>query len=99
MSPFELLTDALVTAYSGDRYGVRLGASLADVTALLPRMRPYRAEGDGRNTTFIDVTYAITHVIYTLNDYGKYRLRPEWLPDEFAYLKDNLAQVDQGQRP
>ena len=91
MSPFELLTDALVTAYSGDRYGVRLGASLADVMALLPRMRPYRAEGDGRNTTFIDVTYAITHVIYTLNDYGKYRLRSEWLPDEFAYLKDNLG--------
>ena len=91
MSPFELLTDALVTAYSGDRYGVRLGASLADVMALLPRMRPYRAEGGGKNTTFIDVTYAITHVIYTLNDYGKYRLRPEWLPDEFAFLKDNLA--------
>jgi len=93
MSPFELLTDALVTAYSGERYGVRLGASLAEVTALLPRLRPYRPDGNRKNTTFIDVTYAVTHVIYTLNDYGKYRLRPEWLPAEFAFLKDNLMRA------
>jgi hypothetical protein len=93
MSPYEVLTDALVTAYSGERYGVRLGASLAEVTALLPRMRPYRADGNAGNTSFIDVTYAITHVVYTLNDYGKYRLRPEWLPDEYAYLRDNLPRA------
>lgn len=92
MSRYELLTDALVATYSGERYGVRLGASLAEVTALLPRMRPYRVDEDA-NASFIDVTYAVTHVIYALNDYGRYRLRPEWLPDEFAYLKENLPRA------
>jgi hypothetical protein len=93
MSPYELLLDALVTAYSGDHYGVRLGASLAEVTALVPRMRPYRGAEGGKNADFIDIAYAVTHVVYALNDYGRYRLRPEWLPDEFAYLKENFAQV------
>jgi hypothetical protein len=93
VSPYELLLDALVTTYSGDHYGVRLGASLAEVTALVPRLRPYRGAEGGRNEDFIDIAYAVTHVVYALNDYGRYRLRPEWLPDEFAFLKENLAQV------
>jgi hypothetical protein len=93
VSRYELLLDALVTVYSGDHYGVRLGASLADVTALVPRLRPYRGAEGGRNADFIDIAYAVTHVVYALNDYGRYLLRPEWLPDEFAYLKENLAQV------
>jgi hypothetical protein len=92
MSRYELLTDALVTAYSGERYAVRLGASLPEVTALLPRMRPYRVD-EARNDSFIDVTYAITHIIYVLNDYGRYSLRPEWLPHEFAFLKENLPRA------
>ena len=89
LSPYEILTDALVTTYTGDHYGVRLGASLPEVTALVPRMRPYRVDEAG-NAGFIDVTYAITHIIYVLNDYGKYRLRPDWLPQEYAFLKSNL---------
>jgi hypothetical protein len=89
-SPYDLLIDALTTTYSGDRYGVRLGASLPEVMALVPRMRPYRVTGEGDDSNFIDLTYAVTHVVYALNDYGKYRLRPEWLPQEYAYLRENL---------
>jgi len=93
LSPYEVLLDALVTTFSGDRYGVHLGASLAEVMALVPRMRPYRGAEDGKNKDFIDIAYAVTHVVYALNDYGTYRLRPEWLPDEFGFLKENLGQV------
>lgn len=93
VSPYELLLDALVTTFSGDHYGVRLGASLSDVTALVPRLRPYRGADGGNNKDFIEIAYAVTHVVYALNDYGRYRLRPEWLPDEYAYLKENLPQV------
>jgi hypothetical protein len=93
VSRYELLLDALVTTYSGDHYGVRLGASLPDVIALVPTLRPYRGAEGGENEDFTDIAYAITHVVYALNDYGRYRLRPEWLPQEFAYLKENLAQV------
>jgi hypothetical protein len=38
-----------------------------------------------------DALYAVTHVVYTLNDYSTYRLRPGWLPREFAFLKANVA--------
>jgi hypothetical protein len=89
MSPYKVLLGALVTTYTGDHYGVRLGASLAEVTALVPRMRPYRVN-EAAKTGFIDVTYAITHLVYVLNDYGKYRLRPEWLPDEYAFLRSHI---------
>jgi hypothetical protein len=89
--PYEVLCDALIATYSGDRYGVRLGASYAEVAALLPRMRPYRGYEAGRNTRFVATAYAITHVIYTMNDYGTWRLRPEWLPAEHAFLRENLT--------
>jgi len=98
MSPYELLTDALVTTYAGDHYGVRLGASLDEVTALVPRMRPYRVD-ERANAGFIDVTYAITHTVYVLNDYGRFRLRPEWLPDEYAYLRENLRRSIKDEDP
>src|ERR1044072_7207386 len=34
----------------------------------------------------------VTHVVYALNDYGLHRLRPSWLPQEFAFLKKHLRQ-------
>jgi hypothetical protein len=36
-SPYDILSDALITTYFGDRYGVRLGASLAEVTQWISR--------------------------------------------------------------
>ena len=44
----------------------------------------------GRNKEFDNSLYLITHIIYTLNEYSKYRLRPEWLPHEYEFLKSNL---------
>ena len=91
-SPYDVLCDALITTYTGERYGIRLGARYADVTRRLPSMRPYPA-GKNETAAFDDVAHAITHVIYTLNDYSAWRLRPEWLPDEFRFLKSNLKQL------
>ncbi len=88
--PYEVLCDALIATYSGERYGVRLGASYPEVTALLPKMRPYRGYDGGKNERFVATAYAVTHVVYTMNDYGTWRLKPEWLPAEHAFLRDNL---------
>jgi hypothetical protein len=89
----EVLCDALTTTYFGERYGVRTGGSLAEVMQWLPRMRPYRGYENGTNADFIPVAYAVTHVVYTLNDYGAYRLKPEWLPQEYEFLRANLRHV------
>jgi hypothetical protein len=86
--------DALITAYVGDRYGVRLGASYADVLSWLPKLRPHRG---AEAAEFYDTVYAVTHVVYTLNDYGRRRIPARLLPEEFAFLKSNLrAAVAQG---
>lgn len=85
--------DALITAYSGERYGVKLGASYADVLKWLPTLRPYRGSENGNNPDFYDTVYALTHVVYTLNNYSQYRLSPNLLPQEYQFLKDNLREA------
>jgi hypothetical protein len=84
---------ALITAYVGDHYGVKLGASYGDVLKWLPSLRPYRGIEGGANAEFYDTVYALTHVVYTLNDYGQMRLPARLLPEEFAFLRSNLREA------
>jgi hypothetical protein len=86
-SRYDVWCDALVLTYTGDGCGIPMGASYVDVLRWLPRMRPYGGPADGE---FRDMVLAITHLVYTLNDYNRYRLSPEWLPDEFEFLRENL---------
>jgi hypothetical protein len=88
--------DALITAYVGDRYGVTLGARYADVLKWLPTLRPYPNQSAGAE--FYDAVYAITHVVYTLNNYGQAQISPRLLPAEYEYLharvRDSVALAD-----
>lgn len=93
LGPYGVWMDALIRTYIGERYGVRLGASYADAIKWLPAMRPYRGYEGGRNTDYYWTVYAVTHVVYTLNDYSVYNLSPRWLPQEFDYLKENVRQA------
>ncbi|HKQ53395.1 MAG TPA: hypothetical protein VJT74_13555 [Pyrinomonadaceae bacterium] len=87
---YDVWYDALITAYVGERSGVNLGARYADVLKWLPTLRPYRALPTDAGEEFHDTVYAVTHVVYTLNDYSRYRLSPRLLPQEFEFLKANL---------
>ena len=82
--------DALIRTYIGERYGVTLGAPYADALQWLPTMRPYRGYENGDNPDYYWTVYAVTHVVYTLNDYSVYNLSPRWLPQEFDYLRENV---------
>lgn len=93
LSPYEVWLVALIRSYIGERYGVVLGARYSDVIKWLPFMRPYGAAEDENQSDFIWSVYAVTHIIYTLNGYHTYSLSPQWLPDEFVFLKRNLYQV------
>jgi hypothetical protein len=93
MSRYRVWCIVLTTAYCGECFGVRLGARYADVIQWLPAMRPYRGRDDGANPDFYDTVYALTHLVYTLNDYGRFRLSPDWLPDEFEFLATNLGEA------
>ena len=92
-SRYDVWYDTLITTYTGDRYGVTLGAPYSAVLRWLPAMRPYRGPEGGANREFYSIVYALTHLIYTLNDYSEYGLSPRDLPLEFAYLKANLPEA------
>jgi hypothetical protein len=89
-TPYAVWSDALICSYTGDCYGVRLGASYADVVKWLHGMRPYPNFVNKDDWDFYDATYAITHLVYTMNGYSRYRLMPRWFPVEYSFLKQNL---------
>ena len=93
ISRYGVYIDALTRSYMAERLGVRLGARYKDVIKWLPAMRPYRGRENGNNPDFYYSIYAVTHVVYTLNDYSLYKLSPRWLPDEYEFLISNLDEA------
>ena len=89
-STYDVWYDALITTYTGEHYGVRLGARYLDVLKWLPAMRPYRGNSKVNNEEFIDEIYAVTHIVYTLDNYSQYKLSRALLPQEFQFLQSNL---------
>ena len=83
----------LTSAWCGEVFGVPLGARYAEVLRWLPRMRPYDIAWRQSGRRFRDVAYSVTHVVYTLNDYGRCRLDPRWLPDEYIFLRAALPEA------
>lgn len=90
---YDVWYDALITTYVGDRSGVTLGAHYVDVLKWLPTLRPYHASRNSLDEEFYDTVYAITHIVYTLNNYSQYKLSPQLLPQEFEFLKTNLREA------
>ncbi len=87
-SRYEVWHFALTSAYFCERHGMALRARYVDVLRHLPRLKPYPAAGAADHYHAI---YAVTHIVYTLNDYGRSRLSPRLLPDEFAFLKSTMT--------
>jgi hypothetical protein len=92
MNPYDVLCDAVITTYTGERYGILLGGSLADVLQWVPGMRPYPRFAAATRKQYEAVAYAITHIVYALNDYTFSKLKPEWLPQEYEFLLGHLEQ-------
>jgi hypothetical protein len=89
-STYDLATDALIDAYTGDVARIRLGVPYRDVLRWLPGLRPYPDWSPKRQAEYYAATYCITHVVYTYNFYSTYRVRSDCFPTEFAHLKANL---------
>lgn len=87
---YRVWMEALANTYVSERCGQFFGARYQDVLRWLPAMRPYPVSADEDVEDVRDAIYAVTHVVYSLNDYGSYRLSPRWLPQEFAFLKANV---------
>jgi len=92
-SPYDIWLDSLIMTHESDSYGIKLGTCYTDVLRWITTMRPYPTPGEDEQA-FDDVAYAVTHIIYTLNDYHTYRLSPAWLPQEFGYLKNYIHKAE-----
>ena len=86
-SRYEVWYHALINLYFCECYGLHLPVSRADVMRLLPTLRPYPRP---RSSCYRDAIYAVTHVVYTLNDYNRSRLPARLLRRERAFLKSSL---------
>lgn len=83
----------LTSAWCGEQGGVPLGARYAQVLRWLPHMRGYEAAWHHDRALFHDVAYAVSHVVYTLNNYGQFLLNPRWLPHEYLFLRAALPEA------
>ena len=86
-SRYEVWYHALTSMYFCERYGLQLPVRYADVMSLLPTLRPYPSP---RARCYRDAVYAVTHIVYTLNDYNSTRLAAPLLRRERAFLKASL---------
>jgi hypothetical protein len=90
-SRYRVWMEALANTYVGGQCGILFGAQYRDVLKWLPAMRPYPVGAEKDVEILRDAIYAVTHIVYTLNDYSTYCLRPDWLRPEVAFLKANVA--------
>ena len=91
MTRYQVWYYSLIRAYCAAISGITLGATYADVLKWLPTLRPYPNPTSAANPDFADSIYAISHIVYTLNDYGRFRLSPRWLPEEYEFLRAHVA--------
>jgi hypothetical protein len=87
-SRYEVWYYALINVYFCERFGLSLPVRYADVMRLLPTLRPYPRPGA---RDYRDAIYAVTHVVYTLNDYNRSRLPTPLLRPERAFLKASMT--------
>ena len=72
---------------------MRLGAPHAEVLKWRASLLPYRGRMGGANPDFYWTLYAVTRVVYTLNDYGRRRPSPRLPPEEFEFQRQNLDEA------
>jgi hypothetical protein len=90
-SRYRVWMEALANTYVAERCGFTFGAHYADVLKWLPVMRPFEIGTHKDDEVVRDAVFAVTHLVYSLNDYSTYRLLPRRLPMEFAFLKASVA--------
>jgi len=90
ISRYEVWLLALIRTYLGERQALRLGSSYTNVLRWIRVMRPYPSIRNGYTWDFIWSIYSVTHVVFTLTDYGLSTISPSWLNYEFRFLKSSV---------
>lgn len=87
---YRVWMEALAKTFMGERCGITYGASFAEVLKWLPVMRPYPSRTNSDEQKMAEALYAVTHLVYTLNDYNTRKLSRHSLTAECAFLRANV---------
>ncbi len=92
-SKYDVWLDALVGAYTAQRYGIDIGAPYAEVLKWMPTMRPYLDRAQTSYPLYIDTVYSLTHVVLLHSERLQSLLGAAGSAPtpEFAYLEAQLA--------
>ncbi|KAH8076449.1 amino acid transmembrane transporter [Aureococcus anophagefferens] len=90
-SKYRTLCNSLIHSYYAERASVDIGCAYAEVLAHLRTLRPYRGPADLPWDAYVDQCYLVTHVVFTLNNWGELALEPDLLPHEHAFIKEHIG--------
>ena len=91
MSRWRTLSNTLIHCFYAERVGVTLGgATYAQAFNWLTCVRPYKGPTGLEWQEYIDQAYLITHIIFTLNNWGELMLDPMLLPHEYYFIRENM---------
>lgn len=96
---YALYQDALIGTYTGDHTGITFGVPYALVLQWLPVMRPYPQHHAGNGDDYYGGVYSATHIVYTYNDYSRFKVSRTCFAEEFDHLRANLKQAIADQDP
>jgi hypothetical protein len=85
------MSNSLIHTFYASRVGVSFGAGYEQVLKWLPTMRPYKGPIELSWQHYIDQCYLVTHIVFTLNNWGELQLDPELLPHEYYFVREHMA--------
>jgi len=85
------LSNALVHLYFCMRVGVSLGATFPDAVQWIPDLRPYKGAHQLEWREYMDQCYLVSHIIFTMSEWGELQLDPRLFPHEFFFILEHLS--------
>mmetsp|Transcript_8633 Transcript_8633/g.27155 ORF Transcript_8633/g.27155 Transcript_8633/m.27155 type:complete len:353 (+) Transcript_8633:478-1536(+) len=92
LSKYRCLSNTLIYSFFSERLGVRFGGvEYKDAFRWVKQVRPYKAPAELSPGEFIDQCYLVTHIIFTLNNWGELQLPRDLLVHEYLFLRQYLG--------
>ena len=91
VSKYRMFSNAIINCFFADHALVPLGAhSFRDIFAWLPTLRPYVTSTQVLWDTFWQQCYMVTHIVFTLSNWGELSLDPILFVHEHQFLRGNV---------
>ena len=97
LSRYSVWLQSLVVTHHFMRCGPVGSGMYENAVQWIRTMRPYPSGDVMEDSEVWEAVYAVTHVIYTLNDYSRRKLSSRWLEPEYEYLRTALPQALSGE--